>query len=127
MKSDSQRSQRILKRIKDQNVRPLSKWIFRIRTFFLIFMFVLSTAFGSLSVSLLWANLRFSLLQSQIRIGRGFGVFLVLVNLDDTEWIIFGHCLFSFSKITEGVSGPKSAIDWRFGLGLVPPRNGPFF
>ncbi len=89
MKSDLEMSQKILQKIKTKNIRPLPKWIFKVRTLLLILMFVFSVIFGSLSVSILWMNLRILSVYSQVQIGRGLGVLLV-----PSLWLFLSLCFF---------------------------------
>ena len=89
MKSKIEMSQKILQKIKSNNIRPLPKWFFKVRTILLIMMFVFSVIFGSLSVSILWMNLRILSVYSQVQIGRGLGVLLV-----PSLWLFLSLCFF---------------------------------
>lgn len=77
MKSDVELSRKILARIKGQNIRPIPKWIFNVRTVLLFLIFALSTMFGSLSVSILWINLKLLLDYPNIKTANGLAVILI--------------------------------------------------
>lgn len=102
MSSDFETSKKILEKIKAQKIRPLPLWIFKVRRLFLVLIFILSTAFGALSISILWVNLSLFSLYSQIRIGRGFGVFFIPAIWFALSFVFFIIAYFHFRKSPRG-------------------------